>query len=813
MSLFKQSKSPWALLLVLFLALAGCKGNAMMEEPGEGEFSPPFTPAVSESKEDGTGVSAIKAERNYYYTQVWEINNQWEDKTTTAAKEAGLAWGANSGLNWDQKYVKWVKSLPRINSTGGYNTYSTYSITNPYGKTLPAPALECAETAYFLRATFASWYKLPFYVETVDSSGRRVFLGHFGFRTSTSRYGNTPNFKRSYQDHRNLSAQAIAANWPQDSSLRGKKLGDDDLQLFLGADVHMGVYLDEMFLNKRVGHFMVYLLTWFGSINLASTRNTYNLKPEAIQEGDVLLERWQRTGIGHTLVVKNVEALDGGHFDAELVSGSMPRRQGVWESAASSKYYFTLQATGGTGTNADGEEYAKLGGGIKRWRVTKKVSGKWRNTFMDADRSSWINSGDYAAIAARPGTFEEILGNLTPQQKRDVYLANIQAKRQHLEDHPASCSARIAREDNFEKLYELMHTHFGKTRAQVDQLYRTLADYVFAELTYNRSKTCCWNGTTRAMYNIIMEYAQSMVNAGGTCHAPPVFKAVSGGYDVFKQYAISTGRGNQWVSWSEDESCPQRDTQNDEEADHEWAAYCDVLGGGGTGDACSNMEPNENQGQAQTVQDGTDASVAICDNDEDWYKLVLSGSSEVTVEILFSHSNGDLDLALKSSQGSQLAISQSSSDNEKIVKTLAAGTYYVRVYGYNGAQGDYRLKVAVGGGGTTPTCTDDLEPNDARSGAAAVNSGTYNNLKVCAGDIDFYKVVVPSGGSLRATINFTHSAGDLDMELLNSSGGRITVSQSTENTESVTASSAGTYYLRVYGYSGATGDYSLTISM
>ena len=45
--------------------------------------------------------------------------------------------------------------------------------------------------------------------------------------------------------------------------------------------------------------------------------------------------------------------------------------------------------------------YSHLNGGLKRFRVAKVKSGKWFNTWMNADEASWINDTDYDKIGAR----------------------------------------------------------------------------------------------------------------------------------------------------------------------------------------------------------------------------------------------------------------------------------------------------------------------------------------------------------------------------------------------------------------------------
>jgi hypothetical protein len=467
---------------------------------------------------------------------------------------------ANSGLNWDEKYVRWIESMPRQPSNGSY--FDTFTLTTPWGKTVPAPKLECSEMAMFLRISFAAWYELPFYLTATDSKGTRVYFGHFGARTKTSRYANTPQYARLYKDYSSMTTQQITSQgWPQDSKLRAKGLWPkDDDHDFIAPGARAGAYFDEVHLNKRVGHFLILTLDYFGSMNLADSRNTYNLKPESIREGDVLLERWQRSGIGHTLVVKEVKPLTGGQLEVQLASGSMPRRQPAWDDAVASKQYLTSVYTGGVGNAADGTPYAKLGGGIKRFRVTKNINGYWTNTWMTTDEASWINDTDYSAIS--------------PTEMRNGLLAIISDARSHLAQYPASCSARTKREDAFKELYKLNQESFGLTKAQTDKQYRKLEDYVFAELDYTKSKTCCWNSTTDAMYQIIMDYNKSRQT--NVCVAPVVFKASNGGYDVFAQFAMQTGKSAYWKPWHEDEPCAQRDVQNDATLDNGVTQYCSL---------------------------------------------------------------------------------------------------------------------------------------------------------------------------------------------------------------------------------------------
>jgi hypothetical protein len=668
---------------LLALLIAGCAGEDTPSIDDEWGMDGPLSPTPPPGKEDSELRRGLLVNTDTTRTQVWTARNKWEDIDTAAAKAAGLAWSANSGLTWDTKYSKWIASLAWIPSVDGFSM--TVELTTPWGKTLPSPSLECAEMSLFLRITFAAWYELPLFFESQDDGGRRVYFGHNGVRTVDGRYANSPEFAIRYKDY--SKSTDWQTHWPTDATLRAKRIaGGDDFQPALAADAHFGAYLDELHLNKRAGYFTVMALDYLGSMNLADAANAYNIVPDTVRPGDFLIERWQRVGIGHTLVVKDVSPLPGGSKDVTTISGSMPRRQGVRQSGQSSKSYFTSEYTGGTGTNSDGDEYAKLGGGAKRFRVAKNVGGYWTNTWMAGDEASWVNSTAYALIAARPARFQVILGQVSPEQQRTELLQQVADARQHLSQFPASCSARERREQAFASLYELSSRAFQMTPAQVDAAYRELDDYVLGKLDYAHAKTCCWNSSTPAMYDIIMNKARADAAAGEaahTCAAPTVFKSRDDGYQVWATYAASLGRGAEWHAWSEDETCAQRNIAVDAEAPVVATPYCSLELGGGTPTCTDAAEPNNARTGAHAAT-GTVSGLQICAADDDWYSIAAGG----TVRIEFTHSAGDLDMVAFDAGGQQVNASEGTANFEQV--TVPAGGS-VHVFGYSGARNTYRL--------------------------------------------------------------------------------------------------------------------------
>jgi hypothetical protein len=142
-----------------------------------------------------------------------------------------------------------------------------------------------------------------------------------------------------------------------------------------------------------------------------------------------------------------------------------------------------------------------------------------------------------------------------------------------------------------------------------------------------------------------------------------------------------------------------------------------------------------------------------------------------------------------------------------------------------------RIRVTISDGSSSSIDPDPYEPNDTLAAVkarpvGAVNSPnlgpvgptrTISNLTIdTPGGSDFFRFYMPATGTAsdRVQIVFSHAAGDVDMELLNDSGGVIGTSGGTTGTENISLNgrSAGWYAVRVFGWGDATNpDYDLTI--
>jgi hypothetical protein len=164
-----------------------------------------------------------------------------------------------------------------------------------------------------------------------------------------------------------------------------------------------------------------------------------------------------------------------------------------------------------------------------------------------------------------------------------------------------------------------------------------------------------------------------------------------------------------------------------------------------TASGCANaldVSTNGTMSGAATIPFNTDVTGLISPSgDVDYYKFVITNSGSITITL--GTLPGDYDLKLVNSSGTQLAISQNSgTSSESISGTISAGTYYLQVYGYNGANSStscYTLRVQLG----------------TASRSASLNDG------------DAAKVVVyPNPANSVVNINLTNVNGKSDVSLL-----------------------------------------------
>ncbi len=157
------------------------------------------------------------------------------------------------------------------------------------------------------------------------------------------------------------------------------------------------------------------------------------------------------------------------------------------------------------------------------------------------------------------------------------------------------------------------------------------------------------------------------------------------------------------------------------------------------------------------------------------------------------------------------------------IPELTPGTYYI-VYSIDafGEVSEYNDINNTGFIATPITilaaaAEDAFEQNDSFSTAAYIgtDSRTLSNLTIDqAFDDDYFAWTAPIDGTVTVNTIFSHSLGDIDLQLLDGDGQVIALSDSVTDNEQVTAVvvEGQTYVIRVYGYAGAVHPtYDLTV--
>jgi hypothetical protein len=128
-----------------------------------------------------------------------------------------------------------------------------------------------------------------------------------------------------------------------------------------------------------------------------------------------------------------------------------------------------------------------------------------------------------------------------------------------------------------------------------------------------------------------------------------------------------------------------------------------------TDDAYENNDTFATANNLGTVTAARTIGSLVMADSADWFRFTTSatGTSTSNVSISFLNSQGNLQLALYNSSGTQVALSSGTGNGESIsLNGLAAGTYYVDIFGASGATNpSYSLTITPPTTTTTPTAS------------------------------------------------------------------------------------------------------------
>ncbi len=224
-----------------------------------------------------------------------------------------------------------------------------------------------------------------------------------------------------------------------------------------------------------------------------------------------------------------------------------------------------------------------------------------------------------------------------------------------------------------------------------------------------------------------------------------------------------------------------------------------------------NREDDDTQQTAGNLIDQVDVIGRICEGDEDWFRA-NSQSGCLVQYVATPVSPASLSMSAVDANG--LGFDAIPSSTQTAVRVIANGPTWLRAIG--DVDGNYGLAGSSSVcSSTARTCPGDdpFEPNDTRGQAQQTMwNGTFG--AATCDDNDWYKFPEAEGCTATVTATFTHSGGDIDMELTDRNGVAIATGETGTNNESVSAVlGQGAAYVRVFGYDGASNGYRLSTTL
>lgn len=221
----------------------------------------------------------------------------------------------------------------------------------------------------------------------------------------------------------------------------------------------------------------------------------------------------------------------------------------------------------------------------------------------------------------------------------------------------------------------------------------------------------------------------------------------------------------------------------------------------GQDNAGSNLNSARNLG---TLNGRTQASDFVSGSDSnDYYRFNLSASSNFNVRIDGLNANANIQLLNSNGQALESS-SETGTTAESIVRTLNAGTYYVRVFSVNGTNTDYNINLTEDSAGNAIA--------NARHLGTLDGTQTLKDFIGTSDSNDYYRFTFANKSEFNLALNGLNA--DADVQLLDRNGKVIAESlQSGTTSESISSTlNVGEYVVRVLPYGNINTNYNLKLT-
>ena len=224
-------------------------------------------------------------------------------------------------------------------------------------------------------------------------------------------------------------------------------------------------------------------------------------------------------------------------------------------------------------------------------------------------------------------------------------------------------------------------------------------------------------------------------------------------------------------------------------------------------------EPDDTPAQARALGPGTFLAT-LCPGDVDHYSFHLEPGQAAGLTLFFDWTRADLDLVLFEA-GSDVPVRVSAggfAPEEVEVEASRATDYVARVDAAGLGSAPYSIDLRVGG--QSSLCTDDLfAPNAEPAQSATLPEGTWDRLRLCPGDADYFRHGLNGGEALTARVEVGKGLAAPPVAILDGdtilAGGEMAGEVAAA---SLTVPRPGTYLVRVGPAPDEALAYSLTLA-